>query len=115
MWVSQASIDEGIVQTYGLRKRIEAVKNCRTVGKKDMKFNDTMPKMKVDPESYVRRPSTETIPITLTQILDRRSRRHAVRRRARKRVTTNAGLLHLLDLCDVTPVQLFHTDIPALI
>lgn len=53
MFVSQASIDEGIVQTYGLRKRIEAVKNCRTVGKKDMKFNDTMPKMKVDPESYV--------------------------------------------------------------
>lgn len=54
MFVSQASIDEGVVQTYGLRKRIEAVKGCRTVGKKDMKFNDVMPKMKVDPESYVR-------------------------------------------------------------
>lgn len=54
MFVSQASIDEGIVQTYGLRKRVEPVKNCRNVGKKDMKFNDTMPKMKVDPESYVR-------------------------------------------------------------
>lgn len=53
MFVSQASIDEGIVQTYGLHKRIEAVKGCRTVGKKDMKFNDLMPKMKVDPESYV--------------------------------------------------------------
>ncbi|KAJ5788623.1 hypothetical protein N7457_003613 [Penicillium paradoxum] len=52
MFVSQASIDAGIVQTYGLKKRIEAVKNCRSVGKKDMKFNDTMPKMKVDPESY---------------------------------------------------------------
>ncbi|KAJ5586817.1 Urease beta subunit [Penicillium hispanicum] len=52
MFVSQASIDEGIVQTYGLRKRVEAVKGCRTVGKKDMKFNETMPKMKVDPESY---------------------------------------------------------------
>lgn len=52
MWVSQASIDDGIVQTYGLKKRIEPVKNCRNVGKKDMKFNDTMPKMRVDPESY---------------------------------------------------------------
>ncbi|KAJ5897340.1 Urease [Penicillium tannophilum] len=52
MFVSQASIDEGIVQTYGLKKRIEAVKGCRTIGKKDMKFNDAMPKMKVDPESY---------------------------------------------------------------
>ena len=28
------------------------MKNCRNIGKKDMKFNDTMPKMKVDPESY---------------------------------------------------------------
>lgn len=53
MFVSQASIDNGVVQSYGLRKRIEAVKGCRTVGKKDMKFNDAMPKMKVDPESYV--------------------------------------------------------------
>ncbi|KAJ5824005.1 Urease beta subunit [Penicillium robsamsonii] len=52
MFVSQASIDAGIVQKYGLKKRIEAVKNCRSVGKKDMKFNDAMPKMKVDPESY---------------------------------------------------------------
>ncbi|CAI7663232.1 unnamed protein product [Penicillium viridicatum] len=52
MFVSQASIDAGVVQTYGLKKRIEAVKDCRSVGKKDMKFNDSMPKMKVDPESY---------------------------------------------------------------
>jgi urease len=60
MFVSQASIDNGVVQSYGLRKRIEAVKGCRTVGKKDMKFNDAMPKMKVDPESYV---SRNTIPV----------------------------------------------------
>ncbi|KAH1670419.1 Urease, partial [Aspergillus fumigatus] len=53
MWVSQASIDDGIVQSYGLKKRIEAVRNCRNIGKKDMKFNDVMPKMRVDPESYV--------------------------------------------------------------
>ena len=53
MFVSQASIDAGVVQSYGLRKRVEPVKNCRSVGKKDMKFNDIMPKMKVDPESYV--------------------------------------------------------------
>lgn len=58
MFVSQASIDNGIVQSYGLRKRIEAVKGCRSVGKKDMKFNDMMPKMKVDPESYVSEPTT---------------------------------------------------------
>ena len=39
--------------SYGLRKRVEPVRGCRKVGKKDMKFNDCMPKMKVDPESYV--------------------------------------------------------------
>ena len=42
-----------MIESYKLRKRVEAVKNCRDVGKKDMKFNDTMPKMKVDPEAYV--------------------------------------------------------------
>lgn len=56
MWVSQASVDKGIVGTYGLKKRVEAVKGCRTVGKKDMKWNDAMPKMKVDPERYVSLP-----------------------------------------------------------
>lgn len=53
MFVSQASIDLGIIASYGIKKRVEAVKNCRNIGKKDMKYNDTMPKMKVDPESYV--------------------------------------------------------------
>ncbi len=52
LFVSQSSIDSGAVAGYGLRKRVESVKGCRTVGKKDMKFNDSMPKMKVDPERY---------------------------------------------------------------
>ena len=52
-FVSKASVDTGTVQTYGLRKRIEAVKNCRNICKKDMRYNGSMPKMKVDPETYV--------------------------------------------------------------
>ncbi|KAL8819928.1 MAG: hypothetical protein Q9191_007624 [Dirinaria sp. TL-2023a] len=52
-FVSQASIESGTIATYNLRKRIEAVKNCRNIGKRDMKYNDVMPKMKVDPETYV--------------------------------------------------------------
>ena len=55
-FVSQLSIDAKVVTSYGLKKQIEPVKNCRRVGKKDMKYNNTMPKMKVDPEKYVRRP-----------------------------------------------------------
>jgi len=52
-FVSKASVESGTIATYNLKKRIEVVKNCRNIGKKDMKFNATMPKMKVDPESYV--------------------------------------------------------------
>jgi len=53
LFVSESSITSGAIASYGLKKRVEAVKGCRTVGKKDMKFNDVMPKMRVDPESYV--------------------------------------------------------------
>jgi len=64
VWVSQASLDtgkssvviprllwlciswiSGSVQSYGLKKTAEAVRNCRKIGKKDMKLNDSMPKM----------------------------------------------------------------------
>ncbi|KAK4555909.1 Urease [Recurvomyces mirabilis] len=51
-WVSQASEKNGAVKSYGLRKRVEVVKGCRNIGKKDMKLNDARPKMKVDPERY---------------------------------------------------------------
>ena len=61
MFVSKAGITSGAVKSYGLGKRIEAVKNTRNVGKHDMKFNGATPKMEVDPESYVSRaiPHTE--------------------------------------------------------
>ncbi|KAK4141853.1 uncharacterized protein C8A04DRAFT_13718 [Dichotomopilus funicola] len=52
-FVSQSSIDNGVVGTYGLLKRIVPVRGCRTVGKRDLKFNDATPRMRVDPESYV--------------------------------------------------------------
>ncbi|KAK1087697.1 hypothetical protein LTR48_002316 [Friedmanniomyces endolithicus] len=51
-WVSRAGVEGGVVGGYGLGKRVEVVKGCRGVGKRDMKWNDAMPKMKVDPERY---------------------------------------------------------------
>ena len=51
-FVSEASITSGTIASYGLQKRFEAVKGCRTVKKKDMKWNDVTPKMQVDPETY---------------------------------------------------------------
>lgn len=52
LFVSQASVDSGLVQSYGLRKRIEPVRGCRSVAKKDMRLNDATPDVKVDPEAY---------------------------------------------------------------
>jgi urease len=51
-FVSAASIASGAIASLGLKKRVEAVRNCRKIGKKDMKFNDARPQMKVDPETY---------------------------------------------------------------
>ncbi|GAA5908546.1 uncharacterized protein JCM6883_005581 [Sporobolomyces salmoneus] len=52
LFVSQLSIDSGTIATYDLKKTAVAVKNCRSVGKKDMKNNNRMPKITVDPELY---------------------------------------------------------------
>ncbi|KAI8963638.1 urease [Daldinia sp. FL1419] len=51
LFVSAASLPT-VTSQYGLHKRIEAVRGCRSVTKRDMRFNDAMPKMKVDPEKY---------------------------------------------------------------
>jgi urease len=53
LFVSEYSLAHNIVQGYGLLKRLEAVRGCRNLGKTDMKLNDAMPRMRVDPESYV--------------------------------------------------------------
>lgn len=54
MFVSQASAAEGgDVHSYNLRKQIEVVKNCRTVTKHDLKYNDATPKIEVDPKTLV--------------------------------------------------------------
>jgi urease alpha subunit len=51
-FVSQAAYDRGIAKELGLQKRIEPVKGCRTVTKKDMIHNDATPKLEVDAETY---------------------------------------------------------------
>jgi urease subunit alpha len=51
-FVSAASVDQGVVQKYGLTKRIEPVRHCRSIGKKDMVHNSATPAITVDPETY---------------------------------------------------------------
>ena len=52
-FVSQAGLQAGIQERYGLTKPVSAVKNIRSVGKRDMVHNDYAPRMEVDAQTYV--------------------------------------------------------------
>jgi urease subunit alpha len=52
-FLSQIALDREIPKKLGLQKRVAAVKNCRSVKKRDLKLNDYLPKIEVDPETYV--------------------------------------------------------------
>tara|TARA_R110000764_G_scaffold112761_2_gene199604 strand:- start:9961 stop:11661 length:1701 start_codon:yes stop_codon:yes gene_type:complete len=52
-FVSKAAIDAGIADKLGLSRRLEAVRNTRTISKADMKLNDYLPDISVDPQTYV--------------------------------------------------------------
>jgi urease subunit alpha len=51
-FVSQISLDNGIVHSYDLQKQVLPVKNCRNISKKDLIHNDKTPQIDVNPETY---------------------------------------------------------------
>jgi urease subunit alpha len=51
-FVSQRALAEGHIATLGLTKRLNAVRKCRGIGKKDLRLNCALPSMRVDPETY---------------------------------------------------------------
>jgi urease subunit alpha len=51
-FVSQAALGNRELRGLGLRKPLEAVRNTRAVGKKDMVHNAWQPKLEVDAETY---------------------------------------------------------------
>ena len=51
-FVSQAAVDRGVAERYGLQREVVAVKGCRTVGKKDMRRNEATPEIRVDADTY---------------------------------------------------------------
>jgi urease subunit alpha len=51
-FVSQASLEAGIVERYGLERMVVPVEGCRTITKKDMKRNEATPEIRVDPDTY---------------------------------------------------------------
>jgi urease subunit alpha len=52
-FLSQVAIDNGVAEKLGLKKMISPAKNTRSIRKTDMKHNDYLPIMEVDPETYV--------------------------------------------------------------
>jgi urease subunit alpha len=70
-FVSQRAYEDGSVHALGLGKRIEVVKRCRGIGKRDMRLNDALPRIEVDPETYavradgvlLRYPPAERLPL----------------------------------------------------
>jgi urease subunit alpha len=60
-FVSRRAAAEGTVEPLGLGKRVVAVRGCRQLGKRDMKLNDALPKITVDPETYEVRADDELL------------------------------------------------------
>jgi urease subunit alpha len=51
-FMSKAAIALDIPQNLGLQKTILGVEGTRTISKRDLKLNDALPRMEVDPETY---------------------------------------------------------------
>ena len=51
-FVSKAAYDNGIKEKLSLHRQVLAVHNCRSIGKKDMKNNDVIADIQVNPENY---------------------------------------------------------------
>ena len=60
-FVSQAALKNPDVQSLGLKKRLEPVRNCRTISKADMLHNSATPVIEVDPETYAVRADGELL------------------------------------------------------
>jgi urease subunit alpha len=60
-FMSQAALSSGLPSKLGLKKIAAAVRNCRSIGKRNMIHNDATPKIEVDPETYEVRVDGEPI------------------------------------------------------
>ncbi len=68
-FVSGFAYKDGIKEKLGLERNVLPVKNCRNIGKSDMKFNDRTGDIKVNPETYEVKVDGETITCEATEKL----------------------------------------------
>ena len=52
IFTSQLALDNGMQEKINCDKKLVAVKNCRSIGKKEMLYNDATPEIDVNPETY---------------------------------------------------------------
>ena len=60
-FMSQTGLFKEIPQMLGLKKSVVAVGKTRTITKQDMKLNDWLPRIEVDPETYEVRANGELL------------------------------------------------------
>lgn len=73
-FVSQAALERDIPKQLGLRKSAVAVSGTRQLTKQDMKLNDALPHIEVDPETYEVRADGELLtcePVTILPMAQR--------------------------------------------
>ena len=68
-FVSQAAAEDRLGEALGLTKIVAPVSNCRAIGKKDMRLNDALPAIEVDPETYVVKADGETLTCEPAEVL----------------------------------------------
>ena len=60
-FVSAAALQAGSLSALSLRRRLEPVRHCRQIGKRDMVLNAALPRIEVDPETYAVRADGELL------------------------------------------------------
>jgi urease subunit alpha len=68
-FVSQASLKNPALAQLGLERPLQAVKNTRGIGKKDMVHNSWQPRIEVDPETYEVRADGELLACEPAKVL----------------------------------------------
>lgn len=68
-FVSQRCYQSQKFKEYGLAKTIYPIRNVRTISKQDMKYNDVMPNVTVDPETYTVRADGKIITCEPAQVI----------------------------------------------
>lgn len=69
IFLSRAAFEKEVHKKLGVQKKAAFVKNCRQIGKKDMIHNGALPRIEVDPETYIVKADGEILKCNPAKIL----------------------------------------------